>query len=67
MINGPSLLLADEPTGALDQGNVEGLSELLLDLKREEGMALLVVTHSAELARGMGRSLRLEQGKLVEA
>ena len=50
MINRPQLLLADEPTGALDQAASEGLSRLLLELNREEKVTLILVTHAAELA-----------------
>ena len=64
MINGPSLLLADEPTGALDRENVEKMAGLLLELNREDGLTLLVVTHSAGLAEKMGKILELRNGKL---
>lgn len=64
MINGPSLLLADEPTGALDRENVEKMAGLLLELNREDGLTLLVVTHSTGLAEKMGKILELRNGKL---
>jgi lipoprotein-releasing system ATP-binding protein len=66
MINAPSLLLADEPTGALDRENVETLADLLLELNREDGLTLLLVTHSSRLAARMGRILELRNGKLEE-
>ena len=66
MINTPSILLADEPTGALDSENVENMSDLLLELNKEDGLTLLVVTHSIELARKMGRTLEIRKGKLQE-
>ena len=66
MINSPSILLADEPTGALDSENVEILADLLLELNKEDGLTLLVVTHSIELARKMGRTLEIRKGKLQE-
>ncbi len=66
MINSPSLLLADEPTGALDRENVETMADLLLELNREDGLTLLVVTHSASLADQMGRVLEISGGKLQE-
>jgi len=66
MINAPSILLADEPTGALDSENVENMADLLLELNREDGLTLLVVTHSIELARKMGRTLEIRKGKLRE-
>jgi lipoprotein-releasing system ATP-binding protein len=64
MINAPSILLADEPTGALDSRNVEVMADLLLELNKEDGLTLMVVTHSKELARKMGRTLEIRNGKL---
>lgn len=64
MINSPSILLADEPTGALDSRNVENMADLLLELNREDGLTLMVVTHSIELARRMERTLEIREGKL---
>ncbi len=67
LINQPRLLLADEPTGSLDQRSARELGQLLRDLNREENVTLVVVTHSAELAREMGRSLELREGSLVDS
>jgi lipoprotein-releasing system ATP-binding protein len=64
LINQPVLLLADEPTGALDRASAENLGHLLLELNREEGVTLIVVTHSQELARLMGRVVELRDGRL---
>lgn len=64
LMNKPKLVLADEPTGALDQDNAEILSDLLIDLNKEEGTALIVVTHSQELANKMERVYRLDDGQL---
>lgn len=64
MINKPSLLLADEPTGALDSESVEIMTDLLLDLNKNDGLALLVVTHSVELASRMDKTYVLRNGKL---
>jgi len=66
LINQPQLLLADEPTGALDHASAENLGQLLVELNREEGVTLIVVTHSRELAQRMGRVLELQDGKLRE-
>jgi ABC-type lipoprotein export system ATPase subunit len=66
LIMKPQLLLADEPTGALDRHNSNELSQLLVELNREENVTLIVVTHSSELARRMGRVLELREGKLVQ-
>lgn len=65
LINEPPLLLADEPTGALDRASAERLGQLLLELNRETGVTLIAVTHSIELARRMQRVLELSAGKLV--
>jgi lipoprotein-releasing system ATP-binding protein len=65
LINQPGLLLADEPTGSLDHTNAQELGELLRQLNREENLTLLIVTHSAEIARSMGRTLQLTGGRLL--
>ena len=62
----PALLLADEPTGNLDQRNSQEVHRLLLELNREVGMALMVVTHNPELASFMGRRVTIADGKLLE-
>lgn len=66
LINSPRLLLADEPTGALDRHSAENLANLLLELNREEKVALIIVTHSQELARRTGRAFELRDGQLEE-
>jgi len=66
LINQPQLLLADEPTGALDRASAQQLGELFVQLNREEGVTLIVVTHAMELARRMGRVLQLKDGCLVQ-
>lgn len=65
LINAPKLLLADEPTGALDRASADNLANLLVELNREEGVALLVITHAVSLAERMGRVLELRDGVLV--
>jgi lipoprotein-releasing system ATP-binding protein len=66
MINQPKILLADEPTGALDRTSSRGLAALLKELNREDGVTLIVVTHSMELAKEMGRVLEFGDGQLRE-
>ena len=67
LINNPELLLADEPTGALDHTSAQGLGQLLLELNRENGVTLILVTHALDLARQMQRSLELQDGRLSPA
>ena len=64
LINTPRLLLADEPTGALDERNAEGLVALLTQLALEDGLALVTVTHDPEVASQMETIFRLSGGKL---
>jgi len=63
-IHQPALIVADEPTGALDVDTADELSDLLIEWNREQGTALLVVTHSQRLAQRMERVLTLERGRL---
>jgi ABC-type lipoprotein export system ATPase subunit len=65
LINRPPLLLADEPTGALDQASAQHLGQLLVELNREEEVTLIVVTHARELAKRMGKVLALKNGRLA--
>jgi ABC-type lipoprotein export system ATPase subunit len=67
LINQPQLLLADEPTGSLDHASAQQLGQLLLELNREEGVTLIVVTHARDLAQRMGRVLELRDGALAAA
>jgi ABC-type lipoprotein export system ATPase subunit len=67
LINRPKLLLADEPTGALDRHSARELADLLVELNREQDVTLIVVTHALELAQRMGRMLQLADGRLGAA
>ena len=62
LINQPSLILVDEPTGALDYSNAEAMTELLVKLNLEDQATLIVVTHSSELAAKMGATYKLQNG-----
>lgn len=64
LINRPSLLLADEPTGALDEDNAKKLIELLADLNESENLALIVVTHDRDIANALGDVRTLRHGKI---
>jgi lipoprotein-releasing system ATP-binding protein len=64
LIHHPVLLLADEPTGNLDRHTAQAVSQLLLDLHRQEQTILMVVTHSMELARSFPRQMEMADGTL---
>lgn len=63
----PEMLLADEPTGNLDQNNSDRVHRLLKRLNREMGMTIIVVTHNSDLADMMDRRVTLEEGKIIPA
>lgn len=63
----PTLLLADEPTGNLDRTNAQSVGELLLELHRQERTVLVVVTHSADLAKLFPRRFEMNDGTLQPA
>ena len=65
LLMNPSLILADEPTGNLDRGTAESISELLLQLQRDDGAILIAVTHSEALANAMQERKELVDGELV--
>ncbi|MDA0586575.1 MAG: ABC transporter ATP-binding protein [Planctomycetota bacterium] len=65
LIGQPALLLADEPTGNLDQATAESIGSLLLELSSEQNVLLVCVTHSAELAARFPKHLKLQDGQLV--
>ncbi|MEL6187116.1 MAG: ABC transporter ATP-binding protein [Myxococcota bacterium] len=62
----PELLLADEPTGNLDEATAEGIHELLAETHRRTGLTVVLVTHSSRLASRMPRRLEMREGQLVE-
>jgi lipoprotein-releasing system ATP-binding protein len=63
----PSLLLADEPTGDLDENTADALHALLRDMHAEHGLTSVIATHNPRLAAACDRVLRLEQGTLHPA
>lgn len=65
LINQPKLLLADEPTGALDRVSAGKLVDLLVELNKADGVTLIVVTHALDVARRAQRVMEIADGKLV--
>ena len=67
LINQPSVILADEPTGSLDQESAEMVGNLLADIHKREKVALITVTHSTEMAKKMNKMYILRNGQLEPA
>lgn len=66
LVCGPNLLLADEPTGNLDEKTAGRIHELLVSLNENEGMTLIVVTHNPAFAKMMKRKVTLSEGRIAE-
>jgi lipoprotein-releasing system ATP-binding protein len=66
LINQPKLLLADEPTGSLDEHAAQNIAELLVELNQSEQVTLILATHSIKLAEYMGQVLELSNGTLID-
>jgi lipoprotein-releasing system ATP-binding protein len=66
LVTQPKIILADEPTGNLDGANAESVFELMLELNRERGTSLVVVTHDMRLASRMDRIYEIQFGRLTE-
>jgi ABC-type lipoprotein export system ATPase subunit len=64
IVNQPTVLFADEPTGNLDSANSQAIMEILLDLTKERNMTMVVVTHDANLARHGDRTLIIRDGSI---
>ncbi|GAA3881575.1 ABC transporter ATP-binding protein [Leifsonia kafniensis] len=67
LVKSPSVLLADEPTGALDEETRDDIMDLLEEMWRERGLTLVIVTHDTAVARRAERRLHLKHGKVTEA
>ena len=65
LINSPTVILADEPSGNLDSKNAKDLHKLLLKLNQEKGQTIVIVTHNNELANMANRKLEMVDGKLI--
>lgn len=66
LVNEPSLVLADEPTGNLDLRNADSIFALLGELNRQQGTAFLVVTHDLNLAGRLNRQVEMRDGYLQD-
>jgi lipoprotein-releasing system ATP-binding protein len=67
LLHRPRVLLADEPTGNLDAANGESIIKLLLDLNKDDGVTIVMVTHNLEIANLTDRVVRIAHGKVVHA
>ena len=66
LANEPSLLLADEPTGNLDSRSQNEVLQLLNDLHQRQGLTLIIITHSPEVAAAVQRVIRMRDGRVLE-
>ncbi len=66
LVNEPDCVLMDEPTGNLDEQTGRGVRELIESLRDQLGLAFVMVTHDMNMARSLGRVMRLEQGRLQQ-
>ena len=66
LINNPSIIFADEPTGNLDSVTGEKIEEILFSLNKNKNITLIIVTHDHELAERCGRQIRMKDGTIVE-
>jgi lipoprotein-releasing system ATP-binding protein len=66
LINEPAILMADEPTGSLDTANAEAIHHLFLQLRKESGQTIILITHNETLAAQTDRTLVMRDGALVE-
>ncbi len=65
LINNPSIVMADEPTGNLDSDNARELHQLFIDLRNQFNQTFLIVTHNEELAKMSDRILHMKDGKMI--
>lgn len=65
LINNPSVILADEPSGSLDSANKQELHRLLLTMREEFGQTIVIVTHDSELAQISDRVVKMQDGVII--
>jgi putative ABC transport system ATP-binding protein len=66
LINDPSLILADEPTGELDTGNAQSIMHILQDLNRDDGVSIVVVTHNPSSASFADEIIKMRDGVVIK-
>ncbi len=66
LVIGPELILADEPTGALDENTGNDIMQILRKLNAEQGITMIIVTHDSDVAAFCGRTVRLNDGRIAE-
>jgi putative ABC transport system ATP-binding protein len=66
LVGRPEIILADEPTGALDPATTQEIMDLFTSLNREDGMTILLITHDVKVASLAGRVIRLQDGRIVD-
>jgi putative ABC transport system ATP-binding protein len=67
LINDPAIVMADEPTGNLDSKSGDEIMELILNLNKEKGTTIIIVTHDPKIAQMTQRVIRLSDGMVVES
>ena len=67
LINNPSIVMADEPTGNLDSANAKELHQLFINLRQQFNQAFLIVTHNEELAKMSDRIVHMKDGRVIES
>ena len=65
IVNNPKIIFADEPTGNLDSGTGDKITDLLFDLAKKQGVTLIIVTHDEDLAKLCNRIVRLSDGQII--
>lgn len=65
IVNNPKIIFADEPTGNLDSGTGDKITDLLFDLNKKQGVTLIIVTHDEDLAKLCNRIIRISDGEII--
>jgi ABC-type lipoprotein export system ATPase subunit len=66
LVNDPAIILADEPTGDLDEDTEAEMMDIFKEINRDKGVTMILITHNLELAKIATKQLRMTQGKLIE-